>query len=287
MNTAPTVPTRPLVRYHGGKWRLAPWIIGQFPSHRTYVEPFGGGGSILLRKPRSYAEVYNDLDGEMVNLFRVTRDRGADLVRAIALTPFSRADFKESYEPTADPVELARRTLIRAHMGFGTAASRTNSDGRPQSTGFRSATNRSGTTPATDWRNLPAVVASVIERMRGVVIENRDAGEIMERHDAPDALHYVDPPYVHSTRSARGAGSIHCYKFEMSDEQHRALAVRLVALKGAVIVSGYACALYEELFAGWDRIEKDTHGDGARDRTEVLWLRNCTHGLFASSPANA
>lgn len=77
-------PTRPLVRYHGGKWRLAPWIIGQFPPHRIYVEPFWGGGSILLRKARCYAEVYNDLDGEIVNLFRTVRDRGDEFRRELA-----------------------------------------------------------------------------------------------------------------------------------------------------------------------------------------------------------
>lgn len=274
-------PSRPLVRYHGGKWRLAPWIVGQFPPHRTYVEPFGGGASILLRKPRTYAEIYNDLDGEMVNLFRVARDHGPALERVVALTPFSRADFRESFEPTSDPIEQARRTLIRAHMGFGTAASRTTASGKPQSTGFRSASTRSGTIPATDWRNMPEVIAAVVNRMRGVVIENRDAAEVMTRHDGDDTLHYVDPPYVHSTRSDRGAGSLHCYRHEMTDAQHEALAGILVTLKGAVIVSGYECDLYRELFRGWDRIEKETHGDAARDRTEVLWLRNCNHGLFA------
>jgi DNA adenine methylase len=270
-------PRRSLVRYHGGKWRLAPWIIAQFPPHRFYVEPFGGGGSVLLRKPRSYAEIYNDLDGEIVNLFRVVRDRGAEIVRAIALTPFSREDFRESYEPTADAVERARRTLIRSHMGFGTAASRMTADGRTQSTGFRSSAKRSGTTPATNWYNLPDGVAAVVDRLRGVVIENRDAMVVMARHDGPETLHYVDPPYVHSTRSD---GSINCYRHEMTDAQHVELAQFLHMLKGAVIVSGYDCDLYRELFHGWDRRQIDTHGDGARDRTEVLWLRNCETWLF-------
>lgn len=77
---------RPLLRYHGGKWKLAPWIINHMAEHKTYVEPFGGGGSVLIRKPRAYAEVYNDLDGDVVNLFRVARDRGEELRQALALT---------------------------------------------------------------------------------------------------------------------------------------------------------------------------------------------------------
>jgi DNA adenine methylase len=79
--------TRALIRYHGGKFKLAPWIIGYFPEHRVYVEPFGGAASVLLKKERSAAEIYNDMDSEMVNLFRVVRDRGAELRKSLELTP--------------------------------------------------------------------------------------------------------------------------------------------------------------------------------------------------------
>src|ERR1019366_6851067 len=101
-------PRRPIVRYHGGKWMLAPWIISHFPPHQIYVEPFGGGGSVLLRKSRCFAEIYNDLDGEIVNVFRVARDHGPELLRRMELTPFSRVEFFDSYEPTEDPIEQAR-----------------------------------------------------------------------------------------------------------------------------------------------------------------------------------
>src|SRR3990167_11343170 len=105
-------PTRPVMRYHGGKWRLAPWVIEHFPEHRVYTEAFGGGASVLMRKPRSYAEVYNDLDGEIVNVFRVLRDpsQARELERLLRLTPFARSEFETSYITDGDPLEQARRT---------------------------------------------------------------------------------------------------------------------------------------------------------------------------------
>lgn len=115
-------PRRPVLRYHGGKWRLAPWICAHFPAHRLYVEPFGGAASVLLRKPRSYGEIYNDLDGEIVNVFRVLRDNGHALRAALELTPFAREEFAESYMPHSDPIEQARRTIVRSFQGFGSAA---------------------------------------------------------------------------------------------------------------------------------------------------------------------
>jgi DNA adenine methylase len=261
---------RPIVRYHGGKWKLAPWIIANMPAHRVYVEPFGGGGSVLLRKPVSYAEVYNDLDGEIVNVFRVTRDQGDALVRALELTPFARDEFIESYEPSSDPLEQARRTILRSFSGFGSAGICGNV------TGFRANSNKAGTTPAHDWRNYPTCLAQTVERLRGVVIENRDALDMMRQHDGVHTLHYVDPPYVHSTRKGktRGTPTRKTYKHEMDDAQHEALAEVLIGLKGMVMLSGYSCDLTERLFGRWLRIDRAAHADGARNRIESLWLNN-------------
>lgn len=144
-------PTRPVLRWHGGKWLLAPWIISHFPAHDVYVEPFGGGGSVLMRKARAYAEIWNDLDGDVVNLFRVLRSSDADrLVAHLRLTPFAREGFVEAYGESQDPVERARRLIIRSFQGFG-------SDGHngARITGFRANSSRSGTTPAHDWANYP------------------------------------------------------------------------------------------------------------------------------------
>lgn len=223
---------------------------------------------MLLRKPRSYAEIYNDLDGEIVNLFRVVRDHGEDLARRIEETPFAREEFEISYKPTSDPIEQARRTMVRCGMGFGSSAMNTSNK-----TGFRGSATRSGTHPGTDWANQPKNVRLIIERMRGVVIENRDGLELMRYHDAPTTLHYVDPPYVHDSRTWQGGKE--AYRHEMSNEDHRKMAECLESLQGMVMLSGYPTPLYDELFAGWRRIEKRAMADKAAARTEVLWLRNC------------
>lgn len=260
MNT----PTRPFLRWHGGKWILAPWIISNLPPHRVYCEPFGGAASVLLRKPRAYAEIYNDLDGEVVNLFRVARDNGAALRDALALTPFARDEFTLAYEPSDDPLEQARRTVVRSFMGFG-------SNSHNKATGFRFNSNRSGTTPAHDWANYPDALDAIIDRLRGVVIESRDAIDCMRSVDGIDTVHYVDPPYVSETRD-KGED----YRFELNDAQHKTLAEALKTLNGAVVLSGYRCDLYDTLYANWHRIDRAAHADGARDRIESLWLSpNC------------
>lgn len=256
----PAIPARPALRWHGGKWLLAPWIIGHFPAHRCYVEPFGGGASVLLRKPRSYAEVYNDLDGEVVNLFKVARENGDALVEALRKTPFARSEFELSYQPTADELEQARRTVVRSFMGFG-------SNAHNQATGFRSNSNRSGTTPAKDWRNYPDALAIIVDRLQGVVIENRNAADCMLQHDSDNTLHYVDPPYLPETRD-KGSD----YRFEMTAADHESLAAVLHSLKGPVVLSGYRSELYNDLYGDWQCMERAANADGARKRIECLWI---------------
>lgn len=255
--------TRPIIRYHGGKYKLAPWIISNLPSHRVYVEPFGGAASVLLRKPRSYAEIYNEMDGQIVNLFRVARDQGAELEEKLRLTPFSREEFALAYKPCECPVEMARRVVVRAFMGFGGAAA------SGKDTGFRANSSRSGTTPSHDWMNYPDTLIAVIERLQGVVIENRDAVDTILAHDSPETLHYVDPPYVESSRKSFGS-----YRHEMSNDQHSRLAQTLNEVEGMVVISGYRSSLYDEIYSGWHVIERQAFADGARERIEVIWLND-------------
>ena len=260
------VVARPVMRYHGGKWKLAKWIISYFPAHRVYIEPFGGAASVLMQKPRSYAEVYNDLDGEIVNVFRVLRDplQARELERQLLLTPFAREEFELTYYADNDPIEQARRTIFRSYAGFGSNAMNTQ---RP--TGFRANNNRSGTTPAHDWLNFPTHIQSFVDRLAGVVIENRRFYEVIRAHDSEDTLIYADPPYVHETRKKRQIGN---YRYEMSDEQHRELSEVLHNVAGSVVLSGYACPLYNELYYDWQYFERQSFADGARVRTESLWI---------------
>ncbi len=239
---------------------------------------------MLMRKPRSYAEVYNDLDEEVVNVFRIMRDAvlAERLMEAVSLTPYSRSDFARSYEFTDDPLERARRTIVKAFMGFGSAAihdqsprgMRTRASTWHQPTGFRSNSYRSGSTPATDWARYPSHIPLFVERLRGVVIENRPALDVILQHDTPETLHYIDPPYLHSTRTGRRSGVwAHGYTHEMVEEDHRELSEVLHRVTGMVVVSGYPSSLYDdELYAGWERLERGHFADGARARTEVLWI---------------
>ncbi|WP_294929392.1 DNA adenine methylase [uncultured Paracoccus sp.] len=239
------------------------------PAHRVYVEPFGGAASVLMRKPRSYAEVYDDLDDEVINLFRVLRsDQAASLADMIRLTPFAENEFRAAYDPVFDPVERTRRLIIRSFMGFG-------SNGHQRKTGFRSNSNRSGTTPARDWRNYADALAAIIDRLAGVVIQNRDAISVMEAHDSPDALHYVDPPYVAATRDPGRD-----YAHEMTEADHADLLAFLRTLRGRVILSGYAHPLYDDALSDWRRVERRALADGAHECVEVLWLNFEHEGLM-------
>lgn len=265
---------RPVIRYHGGKWRLAPWIISHFPAHRVYCEPFGGGGSVLMRKPATFSEIYNDVDDRLVNVFRVLRDRekAEELLRVLTLTPFARSEFELAYTEAdpGDDVEAARRTIVTSFMGFGS-----DSIGRGYRTGFRAKANRSNTTPAHDWVNYPEEIRKFHARLMGVVIEHQQAIDCLLKHDGPDTLHYVDPPYVHATRSAsRGR---HGYRHELTDEQHRTLAAVLHTLDGMVVLSGYDCPMYTELYGSWERVSIETFADGGNPRTEVLWMNAACH----------
>jgi DNA adenine methylase len=264
-------PCRPVLRYHGGKWKIAPWILSHFPEHRIYVEPFCGAASLLMHKPRAYAEVINDLDGEVVNVFRVLRNRelAAELERQLRLTPWSRKEFWAAYDPADDPVEQARRTIVRVYMAFGTTGRRRNRSG------FRAAPYRLKQSGVNDWLNYPRAISSFVERLQRVTVEQRPALDIIHQQDSPVTLFYCDPPYPFSTRTSVQWPSHNdrAYIHDMTDDEHRELAEVLHAIKGMAIISGYPCDLYDrELYFDWRRAEMTAWADQGKQRTEVLWI---------------
>lgn len=272
---------KPALRYHGAKFRLAQWVMGFFPEHKCYVEPFGGAAGVLIQKPRVYAEVYNDLDGEIVNFFRVLQDPAMrkQLIEVCMLTPYARAEFELAWESTDEPVEMARRTAIRAQMGFGSAGA------TKGTTGFRIDTKRDYGTAQQLWAEYPSNISLVGERFTGVLIENRPAIEIMQQHDAVNTLHFVDPPYVLSTREIRNAGK--AYRHEMKDDDHLVLLDSLSALKGFVVLSGYQSEIYTDYLKGWETHTTESRisaGRGTALKTEAVWLNPaCSEALSSTA----
>lgn len=263
---------RQILRYHGSKWKLArQLVIPNMPKHKVYVEPFGGGGNVLLRKDRVAAEIYNDLDGRVVNVFRCLQnlEKAEAIKRRLSLTPFARAEFDSCYEPATDDVDDACKTIMLSFMGHGTDAIT-----RSCRTGFRVKMTDSRATPAAPWGTYYEAIDSFVERLRGVVVECRDATEVMLRTDSKGTVFYVDPPYVSSTRSSvtGRSGATHGYQHEMTDEDHRSLAVVLRELRGMVMLSGYPSKIYDELYGGWDQLRFDSLADGAKERVECLWF---------------
>ena len=267
----------PLIRYHGGKFRLSEWIISHFPKHETYVEPFGGGASVLLSKQQSRMEVYNDLDSDVVNFFEILRDPdlAIELAKQIELTPYSRTEFLNARAETLNKVEQARRLVIRAQMGFGSAGA------TKGNTGFRLDTARGGSDIVTIWQRQPEVILQAAARLKKVLIENRDAIKVIQDHDRSDTLFFVDPPYVLDTRNMGGKA----YRHEMTNADHEQLVSTLQHCKGMVILCGYEHPIYEAL--NWKKVKKSVAASGQSGsvlREEVLWINpqaENQHDLFS------
>lgn len=256
----------PPFAYVGGKQLMADTIASLMHPHDHYVEPFAGGLAVLLAKTPSSMETVNDLDGDLVNFWRVLRDHPAELARVCALTPHSRAEFTASRAPSDNPLEQARRTWIQLAQGRG---------GRLTRTGWRHVVTFAA------GKAMPSYLDAYVERMydaaerlRNVSLENRDALALIPKYDAPGTCFYVDPPYMPGTR--RDA----LYRVEMSVEQHRALLSALTQCRGQVIVSGYASNLYAGALAGWHRTEVSARASTGDVRTEILWTNRAPQDIL-------
>lgn len=256
----------PILKYPGSKWRLADWIVQHMPPHQHYIEPFFGSGAVFFTKYPSPHEVINDLDHQVVNLFRVIRTQGEALAAAIEMTPWSRAEFELSYQDVDAEFERARRFLVRCWQMNGT---RTNG----HRSGWRNRGKAESSTVSL-WQRLPAELLKVARRLKDAEIECRPAVEVIRRYNAANCLIYADPPYVLSSRTGGKA-----YRHEMPDDEHLALLDALDEHPGPVLLSGYTTSLYEERLPHWYRIQTTTQAEKGLERTEVLWLNEAAAPL--------
>jgi DNA adenine methylase len=259
---------RPPVKWHGGKRYLAARIIERFPQHRIYLEPFGGGASVLLNKPPCDVETYNDLDLRITRLFRVLRDKGEEFLKYVSLVQYSQVEFKdaENYPPDATDLQMAICDFIRWRQSFG---------GQGNNWSYTTGRARGGMAGDVNaWWTAIEMLPQIIDRLRRVQIICQPAVEAIERFDHKEGLIYCDPPYVHSSRSH---GSTNVYGVEMSDIDHRQLARALRECEAKVVLSGYPSPLYDELYAGWRKVDFDiaNHAAGGKSKareTERLWF---------------
>lgn len=246
-----------LLKYPGSKWRIADWIISHFPEHKVYCEPFFGSGAVFFNKNPVYIETINDLDGNVVNLFRVCREHPEELARLIEMTPFARDEFRDCYEKSEDPIEQARRTIVRYHQSFGTSNSSRSS--------WRNVQTYGGPRCATMWNYLPQSIMACVERLKEVQIENIDAVELIHRYNDKDTLIYCDPPYL------KGLRKKNIYACEMSDEKHVELLNAVKASRSKIIISGYDSELYNRELEGWSKETIRTTAQMGLHRTENIW----------------
>lgn len=258
---------RAVIRYPGSKWGTAGWIISHFPEgyeRMVYLEPFAGSAAVFYNKAPSVSETINDLDGDIVNLFQVLRDRPEDLRRVLALTPYSREEYDKSFEPCEDPVERARRYMVKTNQAIGAKM-----DGK---CGWRNhkQVNIGGT--ACKWAGITETIDQAAKRLRGsttnlVQIERMDALRLIERYDNPEVLMYLDPPYV---RSSRKSGKL--YRHEMDDDDQRRLLELVARSRAKIVLSGYGSALYDDALQGWNRYTTGSRTTSGEVAEEVIWI---------------
>lgn len=255
--------------WYGGKFSHLDWLLPLLPAAHHYCEPFAGSGAVLLNRTPSPVETYNDLDGEVVNFFRVLRHQKDALTEAIGLTPFSREEFGVAclLEPDLPALERARRFYVRARQ-VRTGLAQTASLGRWANCKGTSRAGMSGV--VSRWLGGVEALPAIAERLLRVQIENRPAMDVIRLYDSANTLIYCDPPYLHETR-----GDTSAYGHEMTDGQHRELAEVLNAASGKVAISGYQCDLMDRLYPApkWVKTtgaERTIHSTKDK-RSEALW----------------
>lgn len=254
--------------WYGGKFSHLKWLLPLLPECHHFCEPFAGSAAVLLNRKPSPIETYNDIDGEVVNFFRVLRNQKNRLVKAISLTPFSREEYFIAINSNGErlsELERARRFFVRVRQ-TRTALAQTASLGRWANCKNTSRAGMSGA--VSRWVNSEISLPEISNRLKRVQIENRPAIDVVRLYDDQNTLFYCDPPYIHSSR-----GDSKAYGFEMTNDEHKELAEVLNGCQGRVAISGYKCDEMNELYRDWrrhDSPEKDCHSI-KQPRIESLW----------------
>lgn len=253
---------RTLLRYPGSKQRIAPWIIEQMPKHHSYLEPYFGGGAILFNKEPSRIETINDLDDDVVNLFRTIREHREELIEAVVMTPYARSEYDGAFPYNPEElsnVDRAKNFLIRSGMGYGFRLY--------DNVGWkRDIAAREAAYAVRYWNQLPEIIINVAQRLKMVQIEHKPAVELIKAFNHDNVLVYADPPYVMSTRTRRQ------YTHEMTDQDHVELLETLLLHTGPVMLSGYDNDIYNDYLQGWRKISTPARAENSLPRTEVLWM---------------
>lgn len=255
--------------WYGGKYSHLDWLLPLLPECHHYCEPFGGSAAVLLNREPAPVETYNDIDGEVVNFFRVLRNQTNRFLKVISMTPFSREEFFNACSPNGKDVsnlERARRFFIRARQ-VRTGLAQTASVGRWANCKNTTRSGMSGV--VSRWLGSEEMLPYIAERLLRVQIENRPAIDVIRLYDDKKVLFYCDPPYPHEAR-----GDSKAYGFEMTDDEHRELAEVLHEVKGMVALSGYRCDLMDELYKDFKRHDAQSKmcHSVKKPRCETLWI---------------
>lgn len=240
--------TNPL-KYHGGKHYLAKRIVQLMPPHTHYVEPFFGSGAVMFQKdPSGVSEVANDILSTLTTLWDVLQDEELfeRFTRLCDATPFSEQQWEESEKRLRD-----EDPVVRAHAFF--VLNRQSRQGLMDdfATLSRNRVRRKMNEQASSWLTAIDGLPQIHERLKRVVILNRDALDVIRQQDSPNTLFYLDPPYVSSTRVAASA-----YQHEMSDQDHHRLVEAILMCSGKVMLSGYPNPIYRRLESlGWSTFD--------------------------------
>jgi DNA adenine methylase len=257
-----------ILKYPGSKWRIARWIVSQFPKHHSYVEPFFGSGAVLFNKPLSNIETVNDLDLNVVNLFRCIREDSERLAKIVEATPYSRSEYDNMYysEVPECKYEQSRQFIVKCWQGHGYRVNqykvgwKNDVQGREKAYAMR------------HWNELPERILLASERLKQVQVECMPAIELIKRFKFKNVLIYADPPYLEETRTSHVKAQ---YSNEMLKEQeHVELLEVLLQHPGPVVISGYEANLYKTMLEdkGWYKKSIRSNDQSGTARQEVIWM---------------